>query len=181
MWNNISNFAAIIANKMVRTKLNDLDLLPLGARDEAYDGNYKDAAILPKDLVAQASIQNTAFYQLDIANSSIVTVTTQRGIIDIVKMGSDAGTTPDAAFATSTLFYIDNPELDLTPANRDNVYVQYSVYYSQAANDNAIPYLISTGFINGLEFNLYNANPAAADTSNWTGSLYVYFELYQIN
>ena len=57
-----------------------------------------------------------------------------------------------------------------------------SSLYSQGVDDNAIPYLISTGFVsNGLEFNLYNANPAAADIDNWTGSLYVYFELYQIN
>ena len=62
MWNNISNFAAIIANKMVRTKLNSLDLLTLGARDESYDGNYKDAAILPADLVNEADILNTKIF-----------------------------------------------------------------------------------------------------------------------
>jgi hypothetical protein len=182
MWNNISNFAAIIANKMVRTKLNNLDLLPLGARDESYDGNYKDAAILPKDLVNGALPLNTAHYELDITDTNIVTVNTTRGIIDIIGMGSEAPLTPDAAFGSSTAFYINNPELDLTSANRDNVYVQYSVYYSQNEDDNAIPYLISTGIVNpGLEFNLYNTNPATALVKNWQGALYVYYELYQIN
>ena len=41
--------------------------------------------------------------------------------------------------------------------------------------------LISTGFNSGLEFYLYNANPATAEINNWTGALYVYFELYTIN
>ena len=182
MWNNISNIAAIISNKMVRNKLNTLDLVPLAARDESYDGNYKDAAILPKDLVNGALPLNTAHYELDITDTNIVTVNTTRGIIDIIGMGSDVPLTPGRSFVSSTAFYINNPELDLTVGNRDNVYVQYSVYYSQAVDDNAIPYLISTGFVNpGLEFNLYNANPTAADTNNWQGALYVYFELYQIN
>ena len=182
MWNNISNIAAIISNKMVRNKLNTLDLVPLAARDESYDGNYKDAAILPKDLVNGALPLNTAHYELDITDTNIVTVNTTRGIIDIIGMGSDVPLTPGRSFVSSTAFYINNPELDLTSDNRDNVYVQYSVYYSQNEDDNAIPYLISTGFINpGLEFNLYNANPATALVKNWQGALYVYFELYQIN
>lgn len=182
MWNNISNFAAIIANKMVRTKLNNLDLLPLGARDENFDGSYRDAAILPKDLVNGALPLNTAHYELDITDTNIVTVNTTRGIIDIIGMGSTNPLTPDRGFGSYVKFYINNPELDLTVGNRDNVYVQYSVYYSRNEDDNAIPYLISTGIVNpGLEFNLYNTNPATADTNNWQGALYVYFELYQIN
>jgi hypothetical protein len=47
--------------------------------------------------------------------------------------------------------------------------------------DNAIPYLISTGVSSGLEFNLYNANPALAGVNNWKGALYIYFELYTLN
>ena len=80
------------------------------------------------------------------------------------------------------LTLIDNLDLDLTAGNRDNIYVQYSVYYSQLVSDNTIPHLIATGASPiGLGFNLYNANPAIADANNWTGALYVYFELYTIN
>ena len=96
-------------------------------------------------------------------------------------MGSSAPLTPTPAFASSVTFLIDNPDLDLTIANRDNVYVQYSVYYKNTITDNAIPYLISTGIANGLEFNLYNANPTVAAANNWDGALYVYYELYTLN
>ena len=125
---------------------------------------------------------DTKHYELDITGTSVVTVDTTTGIIDIIGMGTDPFLTPEPAFSSSTFFSIDNLSLDLTIGNRDNVYVQYSVYYSQAANDNAIPQVISTGFVpQGLEFKIYNANPAAADTNNFQGSLYVYFELYTIN
>lgn len=182
MWNNISNIAAIIANRMVRDKLTNLDLVPLAARDENFDGNYKDAAILPKDLVVEADKQNTKHYELDISVPNFtVTVDTPKGIIDIINTNSGGG--PAENFGSPYIFFIDNPALDLTAANRDNVYVQYSVYYSPAVDDNAIPYLVSTGFLptNGVGFSLYNANPAAADTNNWAGALYVYYELYTIN
>jgi hypothetical protein len=53
MWNNINNFAAIIAGRRVRKQLTDLDLIPIGARDENYDGNYKDSAITIADFKEQ--------------------------------------------------------------------------------------------------------------------------------
>ena len=135
-----------------------------------------------KDAVQSGLVANTAYYELNIKDTNTVVVNTPRGIIDIIGMGNSLLHTPGRGFGSTTPFYIDNPELDLTVGNRHNVYVQYSVYYNQGVDDNAIPYLISTGFVsNGLGFNLYNANPVTADTDNWKGSLYVYFELYQIN
>ncbi len=123
--------------------------------------------------------KNTKHYELDYDVTDIVTVDTTFGIIDILNMGNSA---PASAFTSSVSFYIDNPSLDLTIGNRDNVYVQFSVYYSQSGDDNAIPYLISTGFVpQGLEFKLYNANPATEGTDNFQGALYVYFELYTIS
>lgn len=172
---------------LVKTTANDpnTDLIALGANVgfNKRDDQYQTYAMPLKDAVQAGLPANTAYYELDIAASSVVTVTTPRGIIDILNMGTAVLLTPDPAFATSTPFFINNPELDLTVANRDNVYVQYSVYYNQGSNDNVIPYLISTGFSAGLGFNLYNANPAAyapGDTP-WTGALYVYYELYTIN
>jgi hypothetical protein len=123
----------------------------------------------------------TAHYELDITQTNVVTVNTTKGIIDIIGMGTSAPLTPDEAYGSSVSFLINNPDLDLTFANRDNIYVQYSVYYKNTITDNAIPHLISIGAANGLEFNLYNANPALAGINNWDGDLYVYYELYTIN
>lgn len=180
----ILNWLYLVKNKFTRTTIETpaTDLVVLGA-DVSYakrGDKYQNYVMSAKDFAASGSVANTAHYELNATGSNVVTVTTQRGIIDIIGMGSDAGTTPDEAFGSSYQFVIDNPALDLTVPNRDNVYAQYSVYYSQAGDDNAIPYLISTGFIPGLEFTLYNANPAAADTANWSGSLYVYYEIYVI-
>lgn len=98
-------------------------------------------------------------------------------------MGTSVPLTPGAAYATSVSFAISNLDLDLSAGNRDNIYVQYSVYYNRIPiTDNTIPYLISTGIsAPALEFTLYNANPAVADANNWDGELYVYYELYTIN
>lgn len=118
------------------------------------------------------------YYEIDLSVSPVVNVSTQRGIIEIFNVNA---VPPDPAFGTSTSFTINNPDLDLSLANRENIYVQYSVYYSQAPVDNAIPYLISTGVVSGLQFTLYNANPAVGLASQWQGDLYIYYELYTKN
>ena len=123
----------------------------------------------------------TAHYELDLNQTNVVEVSTTKGIIDILGMGT-TGATPTPAFSSTTAFYINNLDLDLTVGNRENIYMQYSVYYSRTTSDNTIPYVISTGvLVNGLEFNLYNANPATAGVNNWDGALYVYYELYTLN
>jgi len=122
----------------------------------------------------------TAHYELDLNQTNVVEVNTTKGIIDILGMGT-TGTTPTPAFSSTTAFYINNLDLDLTVGNRENIYIQYSVYYSRTTSDNTIPYVISNGvLVNGIEFNLYNANPATAGVNNWDGALYVYYELYTI-
>jgi hypothetical protein len=121
---------------------------------------------------------SVAHYELDRDQTDVVTVNTTKGIIDILGMEDFA---PSPGFGSSIYFVINNPDLDLTVENRDNIYVQYSVYYSQNPSDNAIPYLISTGISSGVRFDLYNANPADAEVDNWSGALYVYYELYTIN
>ena len=156
-------------------------LLPVGQKDGRRDDEYLAGAMTLTNAVQSGNVGNTKHYELDIAATSTVTVDTPRGIIDILNMGSSAPLTPDPAFASSVSFFINNPDLDLTFANRDNIYVQYSVYYKNTITDNAIPYLISTGASAGLGFNLYNANPTLAGVNNWDGDLYVYFELYTLN
>jgi hypothetical protein len=180
----ILNWLGIKKQNLIRTTLDSpQDLLVLGA-DVSFQkrgDKYQSYAMPTKDFIQAGLIANTAHYELDIAATSVVTVNTIRGIIDILGMGTSVPLTPDAAYASSVSFLIDNPDLDLTITNRDNVYVQYSVYYKNTITDNVIPHLIATGVSNGLEFNLYNANPTIAGVNNWDGDLYVYYELYTIN
>jgi len=171
--------------QLIKTKANnaETDLIVLGAEVPftTRDDGYQDYAMPLKDAVQSGCTGNTKHYELDITATNTVVVDTSRGIIDITGMGSSLPLTPTPAYGSSVSFFIDNPDLDLTIANRDNIYVQYSVYYKNTITDNAIPYLISTGLTAGLQFNLYNANPAVAGANNWDGALYVYYELYTIN
>jgi hypothetical protein len=171
--------------QLIKTVANDpkTDLIVLGAEVPftKRDDGYQDYAMSLKDATQSGCKGNTKHYELDITTTNVVTVDTTRGIIDIIGMGTSGPLTPNIPFAGSVSFLINNPELDLTVANIDNIYVQYSIYYRRdAITDNAIPYLISSGVSNGLGFNLYNAS-ATADINNWTGALYVYYELYTLN
>jgi hypothetical protein len=177
----ILNFISWIKAKRVTTTPPDGSLVAVGAPSRKRDDKYLTVAMTLNDAVQSGNIGNTKHYELDIAATSVVTVDTPRGIIDILNMGTSAPLTPDAAYGSSVTFVIDNLDLDLTLANRDNVYVQYSVYYKNTITDNAIPHLIAIGVATGLEFNLYNANPVIAGVNNWNGDLYVYYELYTIN
>jgi hypothetical protein len=180
----ILNWLHIKKQNLIRTTLDSpQDLLVLGA-DVSFQkrgDKYQSYAMPTQDFIEAGLIANTAHYELDITFTNVVTVNTIRGIIDIINIGSFPFL-PLPAFATSIQGFINNPDLDLTAGNRDNIYIQYSVYYSNTIDDNAIPYLIATGASPlGLGFNLYNANPAVADANNWAGELYVYYELYTIN
>jgi hypothetical protein len=171
--------------QLIKTEANnaDTDLIVLGAEVPftTRDDGYQDYAMTLKDAVQSGCKANTKHYELDRTLTDTVTVNTVKGIIDITGLGTSAPLIPAAAFASTVSFKINNPDLDLTIANRDNIYLQYSVYYKAAAVDNTIPYLISTGAVDGLDFNLYNANPVSAGANNWDGALYVYYELYTLN
>jgi hypothetical protein len=180
----ILNWLYLKKQQLIRIEANnaDTDLIVLGAEVPftTRDDGYQDYAMTLKDAVQSGCKANTKHYELNRAVTDVVTVNTTRGIIDILGLGSAPLLTPNPAFASTTAFYINNPELDLTIGNRDNIYIQYSVYYSASGVDNAIPYLINTGLASGAQFNLYNANPAVAGANNWDGALYVYYELYEI-
>lgn len=159
MWNNISNVAAIIKNKMVRSTFSPLDLIPFAAKDEKFDGEYRDAAILPVDFVNAVNAANTGYYSVNLNNTSVVNVTTPRGVIEIV-MDSDQDD-PRPAFATAVSLTIANAAMDFS--NPDNVYMQTSLYYRPAIGDSFIPYVISTGFApTGSTYAIFNASPAVA-------------------
>lgn len=124
---------------------------------------------------------DVGFYELDVSTYPIAVVNTRRGIIDISGMGSNPTLTPGPAFNGGFTFYIDNPSMNLTLANRDNIYVQYSVYYRSSFDDTAVPYMISSGVSAGVGFTLFNASPSVAGADQWKGDLYVYYELYTKN
>ena len=177
----ILNFISWLKDNRITTTVPEGSLIAVGVPTTKRDDKYLTVAMTLDNAVQSGCENNTKHYELDIAATSVVTVDTPRGIIDILNMGS-ISYPPDPAYATSINFWIDNQNLDLTAGNRDNIYVQYSVYYSQVGSDSAIPHLIATGGSpTGLGFTLYNANPAVADLNNWDGDLYVYYELYTIN
>lgn len=178
----ILNWLFLRKEQLIRKTANnaDTDLVAIGA-DVTFakrDDRYQTYAMPIKDFSVAGDVANTGYYTLDIdAFPFAVTVNTVKGIIEIIN--TDAGGGPAENYGSPYVFFIDNPELDLSAGNRDNIYMQYSVYYSPGVDDNAIPYVVATGFVPaGAGFSLYNANPAVANTGNWTGALYVYYELY---
>jgi hypothetical protein len=179
----ILNWLYLRTNKLIKkTANNPKDLVALGA-DVSFakrDDKYKTYAMTVKDLSLAGDVANTGSYELDLTLTNIVTVTTQKGIIDILGMGLP-GNIPAVSFGSAEVIYINNPELDLTLANRENIYIQYSVYYSPTGDDTAIPYVLATTAPSGIEFSIFNASPVAAGADQWTGAFYLYYELYTIN
>jgi hypothetical protein len=178
----ILNWLYLRKEQLIRTTANNpaTDLIAIGA-DVTFakrDDKYKTYAMPIKDLSVAGDVANTGFYDLNLGATNIVTVTTQKGIIDITKISD---TNPAISFGSAQLIYINNPELDLTLANRENIYIQYSVYYSPSGDDTAIPYVLATGAITtGLELSIFNASPVAPGTDQWQGEFYLYYELYTI-
>jgi len=80
--------------------------------------------------------------------------------------------------STTTITLVNNPILNI--ANRDLVYLQITPYYSPAVNDNFIPYVLTTGFLDGLNLTVWNANPAAAGANQGEGAFYIYYEIKYI-
>lgn len=177
----ILNWLYIKREQLIRKTANnaDTDLVALGANATfAKRGDeYQTYAMPLKDLSVAGDVANTGSYELDLSVSNTVTVTTQKGIIDIVGMGLP-GNIPDVSFGSAELIYINNPELDLTLANRENIYIQYSLYYSPSGDDTAIPYVLATTALTGIELSIFNASPVAAGADQWTGAFYLYYELY---
>jgi len=71
---------------------------------------------------------------------------------------------------------IANADMDFNQP--DNIYIQFSLYYKQNPDDLFIPYVVSNGAIHGANFEIFNANPALAGVSQFTGRFYLYYELY---
>lgn len=123
-------------------------------------------------------LSDIAHYELDASVTLTLSVNTNKGIIDITNWNS-AIPVPDPDWNNSTIItLVNNPILNI--ANRDLVYLQITPYYSPAVNDNFIPYVLTTGFVDGLNLAVYNANPAAAGVNQCEGAFYIYYEIKYI-
>lgn len=125
-------------------------------------------------------INKTEYYSHSLNDGNVITVNTLKGIIEIDGIDTIGGADP--SFDGAVQIYINNPELILTEANKDNIYVQLTPYYKPVIGDKAIPYVISNGVLipNGLGVEVYNANPAIAGANQWQGAFYLYYEIYTI-
>ena len=122
-------------------------------------------------------LSDIAKYDLDLTMSMILPVNTNKGIIDITGL-YDIGT-PDPAFDSNKIILLTNsPVLNL--ANKENLYIQLTPYYSPASGDLFVPYVITTGAIDGLNITIYNANPAPDTGTNGQGAFYLYYEIKSI-
>ena len=120
-------------------------------------------------------LSDIAKYDLDIDATYILPINTNKGIIDIINFDLIAVPTP--GFATSyQIVLTNNPVLNL--ANKENLYIQLTPYYSPAGGDLFVPYVIATGaVVDGLNITIYNANPTADAGTNGEGEFYLYYEI----
>lgn len=175
----ILNFLFLRKHDLVRSEASNAstDLLVLGAQvaQSRRDDQYQTYGLPLANAVVSADKANTGYYVLDFTSSLIADVITQKGVIEFPTFFLTPAPLP--GFASSLSLKIANPDVDFS--DLDRVYIQTSLYYSPAIDDNFIPYLISTGAtISGIDLALYNASPLPAGTNQGEGKLYIYFELY---
>ncbi len=125
----ILNFIYLKTANLIRSKANnaDTDLIAVGANVGPVQrgDSYQTYAMPIKDLVESGCEANTVHYELDITQTSLVTVTTPRGIIDI---DMDGTTVKNAEVFN---FIKDNLNFDQliwefgTDSNPDWVHVSY--------------------------------------------------------
>lgn len=174
----ILNWLYLRKEQLIRKTANNpaTDLIAVGAEvsfTKRGDG-YQTYAMTIQDLSVAGDVANTGYYTVDLAVTSVVDVTTQKGVIEITM--DAAIDDPKPAFGSSEGLTITNADMDFT--DLDKIYMQFSVYYNQAIDDTFIPYVLSTGAIVGSNFNIFNANPALAGLSQFKGKMYLYYELY---
>jgi hypothetical protein len=159
----ILNWFYLRKERLIKKTANnpEKDLIAIGA-DVTFakrDDRYKTYAMPIKNLSVAGDAANTGYYTVDLSVTSIVDVTTQKGVIEIIMDNSIAEPLP--AFGAPVPLVIANADMDFS--NADNVYIQNSVYYNPAISDTFIPYVISTGVVpTGATFAIFNANPSLA-------------------
>lgn len=127
--------------------------------------------------LANQKIEKTIFYEHDLDNGFQIQVRALKGIIELTNLDSNIGPAPAPGCASSVSLAIFNPRLNY--ANADRVYIQTSIYYSPGANDLFVPYLVATGAsLQGAGFSLFNVSNETAGAGQFTGKLYINYEIY---
>ena len=174
----ILNWLYIKTSNLIRTEANDAetDLIAVGANVgfQKRDDQYQTYGMTMKDLSVAGDVANTGYYTVDLASTITVDVTTQKGVIEVTLDETDVN--PQPAFASAVPLIITNADMDFS--DPDKVYSLYSVYYNPAIDDTFIPYVLATGFSSGANYAIFNANPNIAGSNQFTGKLYLYYELY---
>jgi hypothetical protein len=174
----ILNWLYLQKAKLIRTEANNAltDLIAVGA-DATFikrGDKYQTYGMTIQDLSVAGDVANTGYYTLDLGITSVVNVTTQKGVIEIAM--DETNLNPLPAFASSVKLTIANADMDFT--DPDKIYIQFSTYYNPTMGDDFIPYVLSTGATIGSNFNIFNANPAVAGLGQFKGKMYLYYELY---
>lgn len=119
-------------------------------------------------------LSDIAKYELNLSETNAVFINTNKGIIDINNV--TAGPIPDPSFDTNIVItLVNNPVLNI--ANRDNIYLQLTAYYNANGDDEFVPYVLPSGYLNGLNVKVYNASPLPAGVDQGTGAFYLYYEI----
>lgn len=127
--------------------------------------------------LANQKIEKTIFYEHDTDNGFQIEVKALKGIIELTNLDANIGPIPEPGCANSVTLDILNPRL--VYANPDRVYIQTTVYYSPGVDDLFVPYLVPTGASpQGAGFSLFNVSNEAAGAGQFTGKLYINYEIY---
>lgn len=127
--------------------------------------------------LANKKIEKTIFYEHSLDNGFQVEVKALKGIIELTDLATNIGPSPEPGCASSVSIAIFNPRLKYVDADR--VYIQTTVYYNPGIDDLFVPYLVPTGVsFSGAQFKLYNVSNEPADSGQFTGKLYINYEIY---
>lgn len=127
--------------------------------------------------LANQKIEKTIFYEHDTDNGFQIEVKALKGIIELTNLDANVGPAPAPGCASSVPLAIFNPRL--VYANADRVYIQTTVYYSPGFDDLFVPYLVPTGAsFQGVGFSLFNVSNKTAGDGQFTGKLYINYEIY---
>ena len=122
-------------------------------------------------------IEKTVFYEHDFAASAQIKVRALKGVIELTNLNTALTLAPEPGCASSVQLSIFNPRLNYT--NSDRVYVQTTIYYKPGIGDEFVPYIVSSGAtLQGALFNLYNVSNEVAGIGQFTGKLYINYEIY---